>query len=185
MGSVSTHDRTELQLALDELGVTSGHNKVLRKAAGGRNGAEKLTWFLLANATTGEKFIALTLTSRGQRYGAWCKAMDESVGPCYYAVPDAIWNERPENPQGQFAIEWYERVAAYKAQWPLSLDQVPVGASVRITEYPGTWTRYGTYNGQPTFNGEVGDKSYRNTRLSGWKSLRATIVVADGTLEEA
>jgi hypothetical protein len=192
MGSVSTHHGTELSLALEELGVTSGFCKVVRKAAGGTVFGEKLTWFILEvthphDELNGERYIALARTSRNpNKYGVWCRIDTEHVGPCFYNVPDSIWDNRPEVGASEYARGWRDAVAAYKAAWPLTLDKVPVGADVNIEGHRNVWTRVaGDWKGAPLFRGNSQGHYYSSTRFTGWKGLRAKLagsVVVGATL---
>lgn len=172
MGSVSTHYGTELSLTLEELGVTDGHTKVIHKAAGGTRYGEKRTWFVLERVDTGERELFLALTSRGEKYGVWCKVVSETMGPAELDVPDLIWNNLPPDP-GYYATEWRKEVAAFRAEWPYKLKDVPVGMAVKVLEHGDTYVRVaGEHKGSPLFTRPDGRRTYfANSRIKRAKAV--------------
>lgn len=162
MGTTGTY-MTPAKLIASEMGIGTGHTELVFKAAGATFDGRTSTWLILRMANPehseyGRVFVVEALTTYDSRTGyATCKIVDEDMGPDASQVPPSIVDRfhllSPVEPDG-YAAKFRESALRYRAQWPLSLAEVPVGTAIEVQGYPGTWHRIGTAkNGVPTFSG--------------------------------
>lgn len=120
----------------------------------------------------------------GRRGEFWYKDMDETVGPCYYDVPDKVWNAlTPLDPDG-------ETEHAYRYEWRRKVEALRARKAARPKVTPGTviafpHVTYGGYEDvvgfehveksvfRPVFTGGL---TGGRVRLGGWAKQHYVLV---------
>lgn len=185
MGTVGTY-MTPAKLTASEMGIGTGHTELIHKATGATFDGRTSTWMILRmtnpeRSDFGRVLVVEAITSYSSRTGyATCKIVDEDMGPDSTQVPPSIVQRfhllSPVEP-GSYAAAFREGAVRSLAAWPLSLAEVPDGATVEVQGYPGAWTRVGTYKGTPVFSNDT----HRRARFPRSNKQRARLATTEET----
>jgi len=200
MGSVSVHREVRgistLDLFLDECDAGL-RERIVAHATGSESG-ESILWLAVRDRENPDDVYAgcvlyKRVTEPKYGYGTgefWYKDMSEHCGPCYYDVPNKVWNaltplpEDPDGPRGEstdhdYRYNWRRAVEARRA----ALAARPKVKPGDVVEFPGV-----TYHGYEDVIGfEYVEKSifrpvyadgtlYSRVRLRGWTKQDYRIV---------
>lgn len=91
-------------------------------------------WSVIENSETGERTICLDLTQGNGRDGWGYKHMTEDAGPCYYDCPAWALKAAGE-PRSEFAKEWRQKVATYRADKAAKKQAITEGAVVAYGDH--------------------------------------------------
>lgn len=106
--------RTTIDLVLAEF--PSIHDRVVASATA-VEGGQNIMWLAVKNADDPTKVEALCILYKRRSYEFGTKGMSEPVGPCYYRIPDRVFNRLTDHQrQSDDAQEWWDRVKAERAK---------------------------------------------------------------------
>lgn len=108
-------------------------------------------WEITKPDGTTDRFIGCALMQTLKGYGWGYKAMEESMGPCYYSCPLSYLDMVP-CPDHEYAVEWREKVRHYHAKQrrKFEVGQVVklVGSTIPQVTITSARPLLGTYAGK-------------------------------------
>lgn len=150
MGATTHYGVTLNQAIASEL---DSDVKVIARGAGGGDysaaygGWQGAVWMVATKPGWDAPALTCILWTRGPGC-VTIKWVSEDMGPGYHDVPDNVWNARPDEAPGEFAIEWRRAVEAFRAKYTTavrSLGAEDEGKAVLIHghDQTGPWTYLG------------------------------------------